>query len=219
MFSWTFSAQLTMGNRNARNKLTTGPNFGSTHYLNERPSPCATLQPCYHSRMPSNVREHSNISMKVAYRLSSRNQLGLWIIFSILFLYWLALLSTSDIELKYLLPSLGLLALCCFTLPVIGTFCIYVTIDESALTAPVGLLFHRAIPINNIVALHLRPHAIGLMRGIEIEYITHAGRAKTARIPSFTTFGRKKTEEMIHHLTDINPQIKVDPNISKLLRN
>src|SRR5271166_6228315 len=104
--------------------------------------------------------------MKVAYRLSSRNQLGLWIIFPILFLYWLALLSTSDIELKYLLPSLALLALCCFALPVIGTFCIYVTIDESALTVPVGLLFHRAITIKNIVALRLRPHAIGLMRGI-----------------------------------------------------
>ena len=53
MFSWTFSAKLTMGSRNARNKVTTGPNFGSAHYLNERLSSCATLQPCYHSRMPS----------------------------------------------------------------------------------------------------------------------------------------------------------------------
>jgi hypothetical protein len=157
--------------------------------------------------------------MKIAFRLSSKNQLGLWIVFSILFLYWLALLSTSDIELKYLLPSLALLALCCFALPVIGTFCFYVTIDESSLTVPVGLLFHRAIPIKSIVGLRLRPHAMGLMRGIEIEYVTLAGRAKTARLPSFTTFGQKKTEEMIHRLTDINPQNKVDPDITKLLRN
>ena len=53
MFSWTFSAKLTMGSRNARNKVTTGPNFGSAHHLNEHMSPYATPPPCYHSRMPS----------------------------------------------------------------------------------------------------------------------------------------------------------------------
>ena len=53
MFSCTFSAKLAMGSRNARNKMTTGPNFGSTHYLNEHPSPCATTPPCYPYPMPS----------------------------------------------------------------------------------------------------------------------------------------------------------------------
>jgi len=56
------------------------------------------------------------------------------------------------------------------------------------------------------------------MRGIEIEYVTQAGRAKTALLPSFTTFGRKKTAEIIDHLEKTNPRIRIDPALTKLLR-
>jgi hypothetical protein len=56
------------------------------------------------------------------------------------------------------------------------------------------------------------------MRGIEIEYVTQAGRPKTALLPSFTTFGRKKTADMISRLEKVNPRIRIDPAITKLLQ-
>ena len=160
----------------------------------------------------------SAVRMKTTITLSKRNILGLWIIFSLLFIYWLVLLSTSDIELKYLIPSLILLAICLFALPVIGTFCLYVTIDERNLTIPAALIFRRTIPIQSIVALHLKPHAMGLMRGVQIDYVSDSEKSKTARLPAFTTFGRRKTAEMIHSLKEFNPQLKIDPSINKLLQ-
>jgi hypothetical protein len=155
--------------------------------------------------------------MKTIITLSKRNILGLWIIFSLLFIYWLALLSTSDIEVRYLIPSLLLLAIFIFALPVIGTFCLYITIDERTLTVPMGLLFRQSISIGSIRALRFRPHAIGLMSSIIIEYIDLAGKTRTARLPSFTTFGRRKTAGMIRILLHYNPSIKLDPTITQRL--
>src|SRR5690348_3604236 len=103
--------------------------------------------------------------MKTTIRLSQRNVRGVWIVFTIIFLCWLGLLLTSDVPVRALWQSLLLLGLACFGMPIIGTFFVYVTIDETHLTVPMAAVLRRSIPIEDIHELALRRHGLGFLKG------------------------------------------------------
>src|SRR5262245_45982107 len=130
---------------------------------------------------------------KTIIRISRRNAAGVWITFSIIFLYWLALFITADLPTAQLFGLIFLFALFCFALPAIASFCIYVTIDETHLTVPVAGILRRSIPINDIRELTLRRHGLGLLKGIIVDYLDDQKRMRSAILPSFSTFGRSKT--------------------------
>src|SRR5262249_54554094 len=133
--------------------------------------------------------------MKNKVALSTKNIIGLWAIFAILCSFWLILLITSPAGLR-VADALLLIAACSF-IPIIGTFFVYVTIDDSTLTVPFALFFRRSIPIPRITALNLQSGGLGLIKGVQVEYVDSDGMARTAILPSITTFGPKKTSQMI----------------------
>jgi hypothetical protein len=115
---------------------------------------------------------------------------------------WAALLLTSDVTHFDLALSFVLLGLFCFGLPAIGTFCVYVTIDEATLTVPMAVVLRRSIPIKDIQQLTLRKHGIGLLEGIIVQYVNFHKQMESVRLPSISTFGRTKTSEMVKFLVN-----------------
>jgi hypothetical protein len=49
------------------------------------------------------------------------------------------------------------------------------------------------------------------------QYLSEGGKQKKALLPSFSTFGAKKTSQMIAALTAFNPSITIDPQIARIL--
>ena len=156
--------------------------------------------------------------MLTRYSISRRSQLQVWLIWSALFLLWLFLLITSGNSIESVIPDIVLLAVTCSFLPIMGTFFVYVTIDNEVMTVPRALCFRRTISIRDIRALRYRSSAIGLVKGITIEYVSEGGKQKKASLPSISTFGTKKTSQMIAGLSARNPSITIDPRINALLR-
>jgi hypothetical protein len=149
--------------------------------------------------------------MQTVITLSRRNIRGVWIIFSMLFIYWAVLLLTSGTDLRLVWTPLGMLAVLCFGLPAIGTFCIYVTIDGSVLTVPMSLFFRRSIQIKDIMALRLRRHGLGLLESISVEYLHDGRRLKIVRLPSISTFGKVKSIRRSRELSRIEISRTYDP--------
>ena len=85
------------------------------------------------------------------------------------------------------------------------------------LTVPMGVFFRQSIPIRDIVELRLRRHGGGFMLGITVEYVGSHNGLKRARLPSFSAFGSKQTEELVNQLSKANPSIKIDPSISRAI--
>jgi hypothetical protein len=149
--------------------------------------------------------------------ISKRNAVGVWVTFSILFLYWVLLFLTSDLPPVQLFELILLFALFCFALPAMGSFCIYVTVDETHLTVPMAAVLRRSIPIEDIQELTLRRHGLGFLKGIIVDYLDDQKRMRSARLPSFSTFGRSKTKEMVQLISRANPAIRIDPKIRRAL--
>jgi hypothetical protein len=91
---------------------------------------------------------------------------------------------------------------------------VYVAIDDHKITKVTFL--RRAIAIKDIRGLRYDASVLGLIKGIKIEYQDTKGIVRNAILPSITTFGTKKTAEMISILRRANPDIKVDPRIAHL---
>lgn len=155
--------------------------------------------------------------MQTIIRLSRKNLRGIWIVFTVVFLLWLGLLLMSDVSAFDLRLSILLLGLLCFGLPVIGTFCIFVMIDETRLTVPMAIVLRRSIPIKDIRELTLQRYGLGLLQGIIVDYVDGQKRMVSARLPSISTFGRSNTIEMLELLTRANPMIRIDPEIARIL--
>lgn len=155
--------------------------------------------------------------MKMTIRVTRKNNIWIWATFTIIFLYWLVLLSTSSIAPSELWKFILLFAAFCFGLPAIGTFFVYVTVDEASLTLPRAVFLRRRIALRDIVALRLRPHAVGLLKDMSVEYKSENGAMKASRLPSFSIFGREQSSELVRSLVKANPAIIIDPKIETLL--
>ena len=118
--------------------------------------------------------------MALIIKSSRKTNIGVWAIFTFLFVDWLALLLTSGTPIQTLWPTLVLLIVSMFLFPVIGTFFIRVKIDDTTLEVPKAAVLRNAIQIRTITALHLRRHGLGLLKGIVVEYTDAKGRKKTA---------------------------------------
>jgi hypothetical protein len=58
---------------------------------------------------------------------------------------------------------------------------------------------------------------MGFFQGITVEYST-GNEVQRIQLPSFSAFGRTQTSEMVEHLKKIEPSIKIDSDIVKLLK-
>jgi hypothetical protein len=148
------------------------------------------------------------------YSISFRNKAGVWLIFAILFSLWLALLVTSPNPIHF--PDILLLAVMCAIVPTLAHF-IYVAVDHDAISVPRALFFRRSIPIRSIRGLHFQSSALGLVKGIQIQYRDDQKVSRTAIMPSLTTFGTRQTAEIIATLKRVNPAIEIDPRITAML--
>ena len=155
--------------------------------------------------------------MRKVYSISSRSKMGLWLIALTLFSFWLILILTSSNPLDLIFPDTLMLAAVCAIAPLLAHF-VYVVIDDEQITVPTAIFFRHSIPIRSIRALHYKLSGLGFVKGIQIEYVDNRGTSRTAILPSITTFGVKRTSEMVHSLKEVNLGIKVDPNIAKFLQ-
>jgi hypothetical protein len=150
--------------------------------------------------------------MTITYHISRRNTLQLWIITSAIVGFWAALSLLS--QQTAVIPALILLAVICYAIPFIGTFLVYVTVDDEHISVPRAVVFRRQIPIRTITALVYRPHGLGLLGGIIIQYQDLNNRYREALLPAFTAFGTAPTSRLVHQLMSINPRIRVDKRIA-----
>jgi hypothetical protein len=155
--------------------------------------------------------------MALIIKSSRKTNIGVWAIFTFLFVDWVVLLLTSGTPIQTLWPTLVLLVVSMFLFPVIGTFFIRVKIDDTTLEVPKAAVLRNTIQIRTITALHLRRHGLGLLKSIVVEYMDAEDRKKTALLPSLSTFGRARTAQMIAALAAANPSIKIDPDINAII--
>lgn len=124
---------------------------------------------------------------------------------------------TSGDDRMSIVEGVAVLFVACYFMPIVSTFFVHVTVGDEKITVPSGIFFRKSIPINDIRSLSYRPHGLGLLKGITMEYRDHRGADKWALLPSMSTFGNEKTSEIIGELTRINSTIKVDPRITGML--
>ena len=158
--------------------------------------------------------------MQTTYRPSSRNVKGVWIVASVIYVYWFILLLRSPAPSFNVLVALTALGVVCFFTPVVLSFFVYVSIDGRVISIPYCVFFRKSISIDTINRLSYRSNGLGFFRGTTIQYKTDgSAKDKYARLPSFTTFGAKKSGQMIRLLLETNPKIDLDIKLAKLLKN